>query len=79
MRIYVKLSDKMGERLDEYAKDFGMSKSGFVAYCVGKHINELDRQSQVYDVVGTVLSDYVGSQANEKGTTQNDDLSINEM
>lgn len=80
MRIYVKISDKMGEKLDHYANDFGMSKSAFVAYAVGKHINELDYQAQAYQVVGDKLSSLMDEQMSKKveGTTQNEDLSYNE-
>ena len=56
MRIYVKISDEMGEKLDHYSTKFGMSKSAFVAYAVGKHINELEYQAQAYQVVGDKLS-----------------------
>lgn len=78
MRIYVKISDKMGEKLDHYANDFGMSKSAFVAYAVGKHINELDYQAQAYQVVGDKLSSLMDEQMSEKGRTQYDELSSNE-
>lgn len=78
MRIYVKISDKMGEKLDHYANDFGMSKSAFVAYAVGKHINELDYQAQAYQVVGDKLSSLMDEQMSEKGRTQYEELSSNE-
>lgn len=73
MRIYVKISDKMGEKLDHYANDFGMSKSAFVAYAVGKHINELDYQAQAYQVVGDKLSSLMDEQMSEKGSIENED------
>lgn len=78
MRIYVKISDKMGEKLDHYANDFGMSKSAFVAYAVGKHINELDYQAQAYQVVGDKLSSLMDEQMSEKGRIQYEELSSNE-
>lgn len=66
MRLYVKISDKMGERLDKYANDFGMSKSGFVAYALGKHINQLDHESQVYHSVSDIMQDFADAMS-EKG------------
>lgn len=77
MRIYVKISDKMGDKLEHYANEFGMSKSAFVAYAVGKHINELENQAQAYQVVRDKLSTLMDEQS-KKGITEHDDLSINE-
>lgn len=74
MRIYVKISDEMGEKLDHYSTKFGMSKSAFVAYAVGKHINELEYQAQAYQVVGDKLSTIMDDMSKE-GTTENEVLS----
>lgn len=70
MRIYVKLSDELGERLEHYAKGFGMSKSGFIAYCVGKHIQELDYQSDAYRTVTDKLVNLMDD-VSEKERSQN--------
>lgn len=78
MRIYVKISDEMGEKLDHYSTKFGMSKSAFVAYAVGKHINELEYQAQAYQIVGDKLSNLMDEQMSEKGMTDYEDLSTNE-
>ena len=48
MRIYVKISDKMGEKLEKYANDFGMSKSGFVAYALGSR-KERSKNEDTFD------------------------------
>lgn len=77
MRIYVKISDKMGDKLDHYANEFGMSKSAFVAYAVGKHIKSLDYEAQAYKVVSDKLSTIMDEQSKE-GITENEDLSFNE-
>lgn len=76
MRIYVKISDKMGDKLDYYANEFGMSKSAFVAYAVGKHIKQLDYEAEAYKVVREKLSNIMDVQS-QKGTF-NEDLSIND-
>lgn len=60
MRIYVKISDDLGQKLTKYASDFGMSKSGFVAYALGKHINDLEYQSKAYNSVIDKMSDVIG-------------------
>lgn len=73
MRIYVKISDKMGEKLDHYASDFGMSKSAFIAYALGKHINDLDHQAQTYQQVGDTLSNLMGNKLSEKGESLTDE------
>lgn len=77
MRIYVKISDEMGEKLDHYSTKFGMSKSAFVAYAVGKHINELEYQAQAYQVVGDKLSTIMDDMSKE-GMTEYDELSTYE-
>lgn len=56
MRIYVKISDDLGQKLTKYASDFGMSKSGFVAYALGKHINDLEYQAKAYNSVMDKMS-----------------------
>ena len=76
MRIYVKISDKMGDKLDYYANEFGMSKSAFVAYAVGKHIKQLDYEAQAYKVVRDKLSNIMDVQSKEG--TFNEDLFIND-
>lgn len=76
MRIYVKISDKMGDKLDYYANEFGMSKSAFVAYAVGKHIKQLDYEAQAYKVVREKLSNIMDEQSKEG--TYVEDLSIND-
>ena len=73
MRIYVKLSDELGERLDNYAKGFGMSKSSFIAYCVGKHIKELDYQSDAYRAVSNKLSTIMDDMS-DKERIQNENV-----
>lgn len=73
MRIYVKISDKMGDKLDHYANEFGMSKSAFVAYAVGKHIKSLDYEASAYRSVGDKLS-MIMDEMSRKGITQNEEL-----
>lgn len=74
MRIYVKLSDELGERLDNYAKGFGMSKSAFVAYCVGKHIKELDYQSDAYRAVTDKLSTIMDDMSDKERSQNENEL-----
>lgn len=79
MRLYVKISDMMGEKLDKYANDFGMSKSAFVAYALGKHINQLDHESQVYDSVSDIMQDFADAMSEKgKSRTYVEELSTNE-
>lgn len=67
MRLYVKISDKMGEKLDKYSCDFGMSKSAFVAYALGKHINQLEQEGRIYDSVSNIVVDLTDKYVSEKG------------
>lgn len=66
MRIYVKISDKMGEKLDKYANDFGMSKSGFVAYALGSHINQLEHQTDMYLGIKEKMSDIIDDMSDKE-------------
>lgn len=59
MRLYVKISDDLGQKLNDYSTKFGMSKSGFVAYALGKHISELDYQAKTYDSVMNSVSSVI--------------------
>lgn len=76
MRIYVKISDKMGDKLDYYANELGMSKSAFVAYALGKHIKQLDYEALTYKAVGDKLSNLI-NELSQKGTF-NEELFIND-
>lgn len=67
MRVYVKISDSLGEKLERYAKEFGMSKSGFVAYALGNHIHTLDYQSDIYSNIKAKTLENIDSMANDKG------------
>lgn len=44
MRLAVKVSDEMSAKIDHYSSSFGMSKSAFIAYCIGSHIRLLEQQ-----------------------------------
>lgn len=78
MRLYVKISDKLGEKLDKYAEDFGMSKSAFVAYALGKHINNLDYESKAYESIMHKMDDMMDAMSEKGVSTQNEELSTNE-
>lgn len=59
MRIYVKISDELGAKLTKYATDFGMSKSGFVAYALGSHIKNLEYQNDLYSGIKNKVDNIV--------------------
>lgn len=65
MRLYVKISDDLGEKLAKYATDFGMSKSGFVAYALGNHISNLEHQQEIYNGLQNKVVDIVDKMAQE--------------
>lgn len=70
MKTYVKLPDDLAKDLDIYSSKFGLSKSGFIAYSLAKHINELKYQADAYrtvtDKISTIMDDM-----SEKGSTEN--------
>lgn len=51
MRLNIKISDELGQKLEKWSNSFGMSKSAFVAYALGNHIRDLEFKS---DIVGTL-------------------------
>jgi len=67
MRVYVKISDSLGQKLETYAKEFGMSKSAFVAYALGNHIHTLDYQSDIYNNIKAKTLDTIDDMSTEKG------------
>lgn len=51
MRLGIKISDELAAKLDVWCNKFGMTKSGFVAYALGNHINDLEsKENLVKDV-----------------------------
>lgn len=66
MRLYVKISDDMGAKLAKYASDFGMSKSGFVAYALGNHIYNLEHQEDIYSGIRGKVENVVDQMAKQQ-------------
>lgn len=70
MKTYVKLPDNLVKELDIYSAKFGLSKSGFIAYSLAKHINELKYQADAYkavtDKISTIMDDM-----SDKGVSDN--------
>lgn len=51
MRVNIKLSEEMDDKVCRFAKSFGMSKSSFMAYCIGSHIRTLEKSDDVVDSI----------------------------
>lgn len=66
MRVYVKISDSLGEKLENYAKAYGISKSAFVAYALGSHIQTLDYQKDIYSNVKDKTLDSIDNMSKEQ-------------
>lgn len=68
MKTYVKLPDDLAKDLDIYSSKFGLSKSGFIAYSLAKHINELKYQADAYkavtDKISTIVDDVSRKEVN---------------
>lgn len=71
MKIYVKLPDELAIELEQYSKQYGLSKSGFMAYSLAKHINELKFQADAYKAVTDKVTSIVDVAA-EKGPSGNE-------
>lgn len=61
MRLCLKISDDMAEKIESFSKSFGMSKSAFMSYCIGSHIRTLESQESLINSVKTALNDKVKS------------------
>ncbi len=57
MRLAVKVSDEMSEKIDHYSSSFGMSKSAFIAYCVGSHIRLLEQQDGITNSIKNAVNE----------------------
>lgn len=57
MRLNIKISDELYQQVENYAYQFGMSKSAFVAYCVGSAVKDLNDRSKIVDMVASELID----------------------
>lgn len=67
MRVYVKISDSLGQKLEKYANEFGMSKSGFVAYALGQHIHTLDYQTDLVKDIKDKTLNAIDKMSTNKG------------
>ena len=73
MRLAVKVSDDMAAKISSYSKSFGMSKSAFIAYCVGTHIRTLEQQ----DGLVKTFKDSVSEKINDALVEQKGDVKPN--
>lgn len=70
MRLAVKVSEDMADKIDSYAKNFGMTKSAFIAYCIGTHIRTLEQQDGLISAIKENFNNAIQEVKNEQ------DLSI---
>lgn len=49
MRLGLKLSDEMSNKVASYSKQFGVSKSAFMSFCIGSYIRMLESQDDILD------------------------------
>lgn len=70
MRLNIKLSDELGQKVKLYATKYGMSKSGFIAYAVGSHIQSLESQANMIETLTNNLTGIA-----RKELSKNDDIS----
>ena len=67
MKTYIKLPDDLAKELDTYSAKYGLSKSGFIAYSLAKHINELKFQADAYRAVTDKITTIMDDKLSEKG------------
>lgn len=66
MRLAVKVSDDMAAKISSYSKSFGMSKSAFIAYCVGTHIRTLEQQDGLVKTIKDSVSEKINDALDEQ-------------
>lgn len=47
MRLAFKVSDEMAQNIEFYSKKLGISKSAFVAVCIGQYVIQLQKQDDI--------------------------------
>lgn len=75
MKTYIKLPDYLAKELDVYSAKFGLSKSGFIAYSLAKHINELKYQADAYKAVTEKLTNIVDDISDKERSEYHDEMS----
>lgn len=63
-RIAITIGKGVLERLDEYCRRTGMSRSQYIAYCVA---HQLDSETQVMDYVKVAVGQAFGDLAEKAG------------
>lgn len=59
MRVQVNLSDEMVERVDDYAKKMGVSRSALCSMAIGQYIFSFDKSSDFIRKLGDAFNDDV--------------------
>lgn len=66
MRLAVKVSQEMSDKIDYYSSSFGMSKSAFIAYCVGSHIRLLEQQDGITNSIKNAVNERLDDALNQE-------------
>lgn len=66
MKTYIKLPDDLAKDLEVFSRRYGLSKSGFIAYSLAKHINDLKYTDKAVDAVTGKLSTIMDDMSKEE-------------
>lgn len=77
MRLAFKVSEEMSENIEYYAKKLGISKSAFVAVCIGQYIMQLQKQDDIAVALKQSMLEYAKNGLNE-AKAQYDDQDLTE-
>lgn len=73
MRLAFKVSEEMAQNIEYFSKKLGISKSAFVAVCIGQYIIQLQKQDDIALALKQTLLEAAKSGLDEV-KAQNDDL-----
>lgn len=77
MRLAFKVSEEMAQNIEFYAKKLGISKSAFVAVCIGQYIIQLQKQDDIAIALKQSLLEFAKTGLSEV-SAQNDDQDLTE-
>lgn len=59
MRVQVNLSDEMVDRVDEYARKMGVSRSALCSMLIGQGVMSFDKSMDLFTMLGNRASEMI--------------------
>jgi len=62
MRLQINVSDELCTKIDNYAKQMGVSRSALCTIALGQYVLSMDRSNDVIDFLGKTLGSELSGQ-----------------